>query len=131
MPPSLEASHFGRRRYRNESGRITADSSRSTAETGGALPGNAWADCRVIVGADGKARRIEPGIEPLVDGISAGVVPSGADGVSDEVNSTQKARMKRIAGYGNAIVPQVAAVFVRAFMASAFSVAADPKSEAE
>ena len=104
--------------YRNESGRITADSARSTAETGGALPGNAWEDCRVIVGADGKARRIEPGIEPLADGIPAGVVLSGADGVSDEVNSTQQARKKRIAGYGNAIVPQVAATFIRAFVES-------------
>ncbi|TFZ81245.1 DNA cytosine methyltransferase [Candidatus Macondimonas diazotrophica] len=104
--------------YRNESGRITADSARSTAETGGALPGNAWEDCRVIVGADGKARRIEPGIEPLADGISNGMVHGIADSVSDEVNSTQQARKKRIAGYGNAIVPQVAATFIRAFVES-------------
>ena len=77
------------------------------------------------------ARRIESSIEPLAHGISHGMVHGSADGVSDEANSTQKARRKRISGYGNAIVPQLAAVFVRAFMASAFSVAADPKSEAE
>ena len=84
----------------------------------GSIPENLWSDYRVIVGADGKARRIEPGIEPLADGISNGMVHGIADSVSDEVNSTQQARKKRIAGYGNAIVPQVAATFIRAFVES-------------
>lgn len=48
-----------------------------------------WIPC-----ADGKARRIEPGIEPLAHGIPARVV--------------------RLRGYGNAIVPQVAAAFIEA-----------------
>ena len=50
-----------------------------------------WHPCR-----DGKARRIEPSIFPLVDGVSG--------------------RVGLLRGAGNAIVPQVAAEFIGAFM---------------
>ena len=46
-----------------------------------------WIECR-----DNKHRPIEPGLEPLVNGAPARVV--------------------RLRGYGNAIVPQVAAAFI-------------------
>lgn len=65
-----------------------------------------WIYCR-----DGKYRPIESGLKPLVDGVSRGMVHS-----SDPRN-TQEARAMRLKGYGNAIVPQVAAEFIRAFMA--------------
>lgn len=48
-------------------------------------------------GADGKARILEPGIEPLANGIPARVV--------------------KLRAYGNAIVPQTAAAFIAAYMA--------------
>ena len=48
-----------------------------------------WLPC-----TDGKARRIEPGIEPLVNGLPG--------------------RVGLLRGYGNAIVPQVAATFIEA-----------------
>lgn len=52
-----------------------------------------WLGCR-----DGKFRPVEPGTFPLANGI-----PS---------------RVGRLRGYGNAIVPQVAAEFIKAFMRS-------------
>jgi len=55
-----------------------------------------WHPYDVIPCADGKARRIEPTIQPLAHGVSG--------------------RVGLLRGAGNAIVPQVAATFVRAFM---------------
>ncbi len=65
--------------------RLSADGSSARRPWGGAI----WLPC-----ADGKARRIEPGIEPLAHGVSG--------------------RVGLLRGYGNAIVPQVAAQFVKA-----------------
>ena len=56
--------------------------------------GNAWSDCDWLSCADGKARPVEPGTFPLAHGI-----PN---------------KVGRLRAYGNAIVPQVAAVFVMA-----------------
>lgn len=64
-----------------------------------------WLYCR-----DGKYRPIESGIKPLVDGVPRGMVHS-----SDPRN-TQEARAVRLKGYGNAIVPTLAAEFIRVYM---------------
>lgn len=55
-----------------------------------------WAGAVWLTGADGKARRVEPGIRLLAHGIPA--------------------RVGKLPAYGNAIVPQVAAEFVAAYM---------------
>src|SRR5690606_12561589 len=55
-----------------------------------------WDDAVWIPCADGKARRLKPGLEPLVEGLPG--------------------RVALLRGAGNAIVPQVAAVFVKAYM---------------
>jgi DNA (cytosine-5)-methyltransferase 1 len=53
-----------------------------------------WSNCDWIPCRDGKARPVEPGSFPLAHGIPA--------------------RVGRLRGYGNAIVPQVAAAFIEA-----------------
>lgn len=57
---------------------------------------DAWSDCELIKCADGKARPAQPGIFPLAHGI-----PN---------------RVGRLRAYGNAIVPQVAAEFITAYL---------------
>jgi DNA (cytosine-5)-methyltransferase 1 len=53
-----------------------------------------WDSFDLIPCLDGKARRVEPGVEPLAHGVPA--------------------RVGKLRAYGNAITPQVAAVFIRA-----------------
>jgi DNA (cytosine-5)-methyltransferase 1 len=55
---------------------------------------SAWSDAEWIVGADGKARRVKPGLRLLAHGIPG--------------------RVGLLRGFGNAIVPPLAAEFVRA-----------------
>jgi DNA (cytosine-5)-methyltransferase 1 len=57
-----------------------------------------WSDCVFIPCLDGKARPIEPSIQPLAHGVPA--------------------RVGRLRAYGNAIVPQVAAAFIEAVMSA-------------
>lgn len=64
-----------------------------------------WLYCR-----DGKYRPIESGIKPLVDGVPRGMVHSG------DPRNTQEARAMRLKGYGNAIVPTLAAEFIKSYM---------------
>ena len=59
---------------------------------------NPWENVEFIGCADGKARPTQPGLQPLAHGVSA--------------------RVGRLRGYGNAIVPQVAAEVIRAYLAN-------------
>ena len=68
------------------------------SEHGSKPPDHTWASGELIPCADGKARRTQPGIFPLAYGI-----PN---------------RMGTLRGAGNAIVPQVASVFITAYMES-------------
>ena len=77
--------------YCDEPGRIEADTNGSTPTSS-----RPW-DCFDIMHfTDGKKRRIEPRLVPLAHGIPA--------------------RMVRLRGYGNAIVPQTAAEFIQAYL---------------
>lgn len=55
-----------------------------------------WSDCDWIPCRDGKTRPVEPGTFPLAHGVPA--------------------RLGKLRAYGNAIVPQVAATFIDAFL---------------
>jgi DNA (cytosine-5)-methyltransferase 1 len=55
-----------------------------------------WKTTNYGYGADGKKRRIEPGIKPMVNGVSK--------------------RMVKLRGYGNAIVPQLACLFIQSYL---------------
>ena len=74
-----------------------------------------WDDFDVLPFADGKARRVEPGTFPLATRLPSSVVPNGDPSVS-YAQATAEARVMRLRGYGNSIVPQVAAKFIIAFM---------------
>jgi hypothetical protein len=66
-----------------------------------------WIYCR-----DGKHRPVEPGIKPLVNGIPKGMVRSGDKSAPINADETSEARVMRLKGYGNAVCPQVAALFI-------------------
>lgn len=71
-----------------------------------------WSRFDLIPCRDGKTRRVESGTFPLVAGLPKGVVPSG-DISLEEVQATGEARVVRLRGYGNSIVPALAAIFIR------------------
>ena len=88
-----------------------ADQDGPTRPTDGFWRAADWLGCR-----DGRWRPVEPGTFPLVDGLPRGVVPSSRIGMAIDAQKTAEARVMRLRGYGNAIVPQVAAEFIRSMM---------------
>jgi DNA (cytosine-5)-methyltransferase 1 len=76
-----------------------------------------WSCFATIPCRDGKARRIsaQPGDEPLVNGIPR-ELGRGEPELGRLARRARANRTGRLRGYGNAVVPQVAAAFIRAFM---------------
>ncbi len=79
-------------------------------------PSSPWSQLEWLTCSDGKSRPTQPGIFPLVDGISKSVVRGGDRSMAPDANQSAEARTMRLKGYGNAIVPQVAAIFITAAM---------------
>ena len=79
-----------------EPGNVEIPKRRQGAKRYGAQASRPWGNYDIMHFTDGKARRIEPGLVPLDHRIPA--------------------RMVRLRGYGNAIVPQLAQEFVKAYM---------------
>jgi DNA (cytosine-5)-methyltransferase 1 len=83
-----------------------------------------WDLFDIVHCTDEKARRIEPSPQQMVDGLHTGLVPcsgKGAPGLEAGHGGFPlvvgaEARMMRLRGYGNAIVPQVAAEFIKEYM---------------
>lgn len=74
-----------------------------------------WSIYDILPCRDGKARRVESGTFPLVNGLPGGLVPGGDPSVA-EAQATPEARTMRLKGYGNAICPQLATEFITAVM---------------
>ena len=70
----------------------------------------AWSDFDILHCLDGKARRTQSGLFPLAHGVSGRVAIRRAG------QEHWYSRTGTLRGFGNAIVPQVAAEFIRAYM---------------
>lgn len=89
--PGLEG-HSGHEDDRNQPRWVVAESPGSASKAGAV---SFWSHCQLIPCTDGKTRRAEPGVLPLAHGVPG--------------------RVGLLRGYGNAIVPQVAGQFIRAY----------------
>jgi DNA (cytosine-5)-methyltransferase 1 len=102
---------------KSESRRKNPQQNRPASETG------PWYDFRIVTSGDGKSRRIGAGVEPVDHGIPASVAhvvarlqqlghsPAEAKRIVSDARANRKGRIR---GYGNAIVPELAATFIRA-----------------
>lgn len=111
--PGLEG-HAGNGNHRDEPGRLDSIEDRPTPP-----PSRPWDAFDLLPCTDGKARRIEPGTFPLVARLPGDLVHSGYPGLPispAEALATPEGRVLRLRGYGNAIVPQLAAEFVIAYL---------------
>lgn len=96
LAESLRTERDCERLQRPGEGNQTQGSRTAAEPTGRCDSGGFWSDADWLGCRDGKFRPVEPGTFPLANGVPA--------------------RVGRLRGYGNAIVPQVAAEFIKAFM---------------
>lgn len=95
----------------DQSGRDGSD------ETGSVAASSAWSDSYVIDCLDNKSRRLGTRDVPLAAGIPRDLGFLEPD-VRKLVAGARRNRKGRLKGYGNSIVPQVGALFIRSFMES-------------
>ncbi len=96
-------------------GQLSAGLERSGNSDRPDAPESIWRNADWLYCRDEKWRPVEPGLEPLVNGLSERVGRSSSVGVF-KIEATPIGRVMRLRGYGNAIVPQVAAEVVKAYM---------------
>lgn len=91
---------------------LSLESAREECET---IERSGWADSVVVQCKDGRLRRIESGSFPLAHRVPVSLgrrIPE----LRSVAASARANRVGRLRGYGNAIVPQVAAEFIGAFL---------------
>lgn len=93
-------------------GRLVSDGKDATERTPESVGDSGFivAECR-----DGKSRRVGCGVQPLAHGIPRDVGQRFPE-LRQLAASARRNRVGRLRGYGNAIVPQVASVFVQAYL---------------
>lgn len=113
----------------DDTGRGVSDGERAGERAAGPAGGDAdfWSDFDLIPCRDGKWRRVsagsaQPGVQRVADGLPAGVAGVRGEGDADYPPGFPLTRKKvagrvgLLRGYGNAIVPQVAAKFIGAYL---------------
>ena len=107
----------GAQRRQNETRHSGAASMADSQPPSGTDHGG-WDDVDWLFCRDGKWRPVKSSVQRLADGLPGSVVPCGdfVSASSPLAQSTKEARrVMRLRGYGNAIVPQAAALFIKAF----------------
>lgn len=74
-----------------------------------------WSDFGIVNCLDGKARRVGRSVQPLVNGIPRKLGP-GKPRLQRLAANARSNRIGRLRGYGNAIVPELAAIFIQSYM---------------
>lgn len=87
-----------------------------------------WRDIQWLECTDGKARPAQRGILPLADGLPTDLVRGGDRRLAPDASA--EARAMRLRGYGNAIVPALAAAFLEAALYLHGQTVADEVEEA-
>jgi DNA (cytosine-5)-methyltransferase 1 len=107
----------GRQETSRHSGSCSADLTLASAGPSSTDHGG-WDDVDWLFCRDGKWRPVKSSVQRVADGLPGSVVPCSnfVPASSPLAQSTKEARrVMRLRGYGNAIVPQAAALFIKAF----------------
>lgn len=101
-----------------EQRRLSSDERKGVSATGGrgqngrlANSDGRWWPC-----SDGKSRRVGTGVQPLAHGIPVSLGRGRSKSERMAIRAARTNRVGRLRGYGNAIVPQVAAAWIEAVM---------------
>jgi DNA (cytosine-5)-methyltransferase 1 len=116
LEPAQRRGGVGSMAYAGHSTGCTEQRDELQERDSGTRQSSPWDDYILVPCRDGKARRIKSGLSPLAHGLPRGVVPSCDPSTPGYAENTGEARVMRLKGYGNAIVPSVAAEFIAAFM---------------
>lgn len=99
--------------YANSIGWQKRGKNATAQRSGEAINSTDWGDVQWVGGKDGRFRPIKSSLVPVVNGVSERMVRSGHFSEQIEADQSGEAVPLRLKGYGNAIVPQVAAMFIR------------------